>query len=185
MTSCTCDGGGRGIPRLPARAASRRTCWRWRDGRKPLLTPTGSAWAVSELGQLGRRCQDALYMGAEVDEQCDSLFDTGDCAETVLVVGDLVAYREALGRRPRVGSAERAGGQVAPATGRVRAHCHQYAPARGAQGGPSAWPGSRGRIWAWGGGVGSRFRAGRPASGVEVAQYLRIGGQQACFRVGN
>ena len=71
-------------------------------------------------------------MGAEVDEQGDSLFDTGDCAQTVLVVGDLVACREALGRRLRAGSAERAGGQVTPGTGGVRAHCHQYAPACGA-----------------------------------------------------
>ena len=47
-------------------------------------------------------------MGAEVDEQGDALFDTGDCAETVLVVGDLVVYREALGRRLKVGGVERA-----------------------------------------------------------------------------
>ncbi len=36
-----------------------------------------------------------------------------------------------------------------------------------------------------GGCVSSRFRAGRPDGGVEVPQYLRTGGQQACLRVGN
>ena len=52
--------------------------------------------AGSELGQFGGWCQDALHVGAEVDEQGDSLFDTGDRTEAVLVVGDLVVYREAF-----------------------------------------------------------------------------------------
>ena len=41
------------------------------------------------------------------------------------------------------------------------------------------------RLWACGGCASSRFRAGRPASGVQVPQYLSIGGQQACLRVRN
>jgi hypothetical protein len=36
-----------------------------------------------------------------------------------------------------------------------------------------------------GGCVSSRFRAGRLTSRMEVPQHLRIGGQQACLRVGN
>jgi hypothetical protein len=102
-------------------------------------------------------------VGAEIDDQGGSLIDTGDRAKTVLVVGDLVAYREALGRRLRVGRAERTGGQVTPGTGGVMAHCHQYAPNSGA--GPQgsyAWARFRGRIRACGGCVSSRFRAGRP-----------------------
>jgi len=43
----------------------------------------------------------------------------------------------------------------------------------------------RGRIWTRGGCVSSRFPAGRPAGGVEVAQYLDIGGQQAGLGVGD
>jgi len=82
-------------------------------------------------------------VGAEIDDQGGSLIDTGDRAKTVLVVGDLVAYREALGRRLRVGRAERTGGQVTPGTGGVMAHCHQYAPNSGAGlQGSYAWPGS-------------------------------------------
>ena len=68
-------------------------------------------------------------MGAEIDDQGGSLFDTSDRAETVLVVGDLVIYREALGRWLGIGSVERTGCQVTPGRGAVRAHCHQYAPA--------------------------------------------------------
>lgn len=91
-------------------------------------------------------------MGAEIDDQCGSLFDTGDCAKTVLIVGDLVVYREALGSRLRVGSVERAGCQVTPGTGTVRTHYHQYAPACGAgRKESSGWARFRGRIWTCGG----------------------------------
>jgi hypothetical protein len=71
-------------------------------------------------------------VGAEIDDQGGSPIDTGDRAKTVLVVGDLVAYSEALGRRLRVGRPERTGGQVTPGTGGVMTHCHQYAPNSGA-----------------------------------------------------
>jgi hypothetical protein len=50
--------------------------------------------AVSELGQLGRWCQDALDMGAEIDEHSDCVFHASDRAETLLVVGDLVTNRD-------------------------------------------------------------------------------------------
>ena len=50
-------------------------------------------------------------------------------AEAVLVVGDPVACREALAGRLGIGGAERAGCQVTPAPGGIRAHRHQYAPA--------------------------------------------------------
>src|SRR5262249_3897990 len=96
------------------------------------LRPPGGGWAVSELGQFGGRCQNALHGGAEIDEQGGSLFDTGDRAEAVLVVGDPVAYCEPLGGRLGIGSVERAGCQVTPGPGGVGAHCHQYAPACGA-----------------------------------------------------
>src|SRR4029077_7473640 len=140
------------------------------------------AWAVSELGQFGGRCRDALYVGAEIDEQCGSLFDTGDRAETVLVVGDLVVYREALGRRLRFGSVERTGCQVTPGTGGVRAHCYKYAPVCGR--GPHGifcmaqfvcMAQFRDRPRTSGGCVSNRFRAGPTASRVELAQYLGRG----------
>jgi len=41
------------------------------------------------------------------------------------------------------------------------------------------------RLWACGGWVSGRSRAHCLASGVQVAQYLRVGGQQACLGVGN
>ena len=125
-------------------------------------------------------------MGTEIDDQRGSLFDTGDRAETVLVVGDLVVYREALGRRIRVGSFERTGCQVTPGTGGVRAHHYQYAPACGC--GPHGLfctAGSGGGPRTCGGCLSNRFRAGLPASRVEVAHYLGTGGQQARLRVGN
>jgi hypothetical protein len=118
-------------------------------------------------------------MRAEIDEQGGSLFDTGDRAETVLVVGDLVIYREVLGRRLGVGRFERTGRQVTPGRGGVRAHCYQYAPAGGTAGKKSsAWPGVSGRIRICPSRVDSRFRAHRLASGAEVAQYPRKGGRQ-------
>jgi hypothetical protein len=40
----------------------------------------GQAPGVSELGQLGARCQDAPHLGAEIDEHGGSIFDTGDRA---------------------------------------------------------------------------------------------------------
>src|SRR5205809_4248411 len=85
--------------------------------------------AVSELGQLGRWCQDALDMGAEIDEHSDSVFHARDRAETVLVVGDLLINREALRGRRGIGNGKRTGRQMAPGHGAVRAHCYQYAPA--------------------------------------------------------
>jgi hypothetical protein len=91
----------------------------------------GPAPGVSELGQLGARCQDAPHLGAEIDEHGGSVFDTGDRAEAVLIVGDLVIYREPLGRRLGLGNTERTGCQVAPGRGAVRTHCYQYAPAWG------------------------------------------------------
>jgi hypothetical protein len=45
--------------------------------------------AVSELGQLGRWCHDALDTGADIDEHSDSVFHASDRAETVPVVGDI------------------------------------------------------------------------------------------------
>jgi hypothetical protein len=68
-------------------------------------------------------------VGAEIDEHGGSLFDTSNGAETVLVVGDPVIYRETLRGRLGIGNIERTGCQVAPGHGVVRAHCCQYAPA--------------------------------------------------------
>jgi hypothetical protein len=75
---------------------------------------------------------------------------------------------------------------VTPGTGGVRAHCYQYAPTRGAGASRSAprRPGSD-RIRACGGCVSSGFRAGCLGGALEVAQYLRVGGQQACLRGGD
>ena len=115
-------------------------------------------------------------MGAEVDEQGGSLFDTGDRAKTVLVVGDLVIYREALGSRLRIGRAERTGGQVTPGRGGVKGSSSPVCAClrRGPQG-VFCVARFRGRTRTRGGCVSSRFRARRLASGVKVAQYLRTG----------
>jgi hypothetical protein len=84
--------------------------------------------AVSELGQLGRWCQDARWTWEpEIDEYSDSVFYASDRAETVLVVGDLVINREALRGRRGIGNGKRTGRQMAPGHGAVRAHCYQYA----------------------------------------------------------
>ena len=121
-------------------------------------------------------------MGAEIDEQGNSLFDTGDRAQTVLVVGDLVAYPEALGGRLGIGRFERAGlpgdagarrgkGSLSPVWACLRRGPQEVACVARVRGG----------IWACGG-VSGRLRAGRTASGVQVPQYLRVGGQQAKHR---
>src|SRR6516225_10586846 len=107
------------------RAASRRVSgWATRPraggGLRLRLMPWRrpcAGGAVSELEQLGGRCRDAMHVGAEINEQGDSLFDTGDRAETVFVVGDLVVYREAFGGRLGIGGFERAGCQAALAPG--------------------------------------------------------------------
>src|SRR6516162_7054176 len=73
--------------------------------------------ALSDLEKLRGWCRDALHVGAEINEQGDALFDTGDRAETVFVVGELVVYRKAFGGRLGIGRFERAGCQAALAPG--------------------------------------------------------------------
>src|SRR6266516_40355 len=140
------------------KAASNSQC----DTSPPKAAITADSTArrrtALELGQLGGWCQDALHVGAEIDDHSGSLFDTSDRAETVLVVGDLVVYEEPLRRHRGIGNLERTGCQVAPGPGAVRAHCYQYAPAWAASRQESPGRPGRGRIRTCGGSVGSRIR---------------------------
>ncbi len=85
----------------------------------------------SEPCQLGAGRCDAELARSEIDEHGDPGLDTDDRAEAVLVVGDLVIHRVALGRlRDRFWNVEGTTWQLAPGRGAERSHLLQYAPYR-------------------------------------------------------
>ena len=82
-----------------------------------------------QLGELGAGQRDPPLLRAEV-HQHGVFFHAEDDAEPVLVVGDLIAGGERLGRGRRGRGAERAPGQVAPGRGAGCLHRYHHAPSR-------------------------------------------------------
>jgi hypothetical protein len=81
----------------------------------------------SEPGELGVRLADSLCSVAEVDEHA-RLVHRDHTAQTVPVMGDLVAEREFLDRPDDGRGVEGASGQIAPLGGAGWVHHFQYAP---------------------------------------------------------